>query len=151
MPGEPDPKSDQFKELLQELRVVLPGVQLLLAFLLTVPFDSRFELLSDLDVAMFGVAILAAVVAVVFLIAPTAQHRIAWWRGAPDYDRLLPLGSSEALVGMAGVAVSTVASVFVVIDFVYHEPLGAAAAAVVTALVAWLWLVEPLRMGGKST
>src|SRR5262249_45335549 len=136
MRGEPDPKSDQFKELLQELRVVLPGVQLLLAFLLTVPFDARFELLSDADRALFGVAIVSAVIAVVFLIAPTAQHRIAWYRGTPNYDRLLPLGSTEALLGMAGVAVSTVASVFVVIDFVYREPLGAAAAATITALVA---------------
>jgi hypothetical protein len=148
VPGEPDPRSDQFKELLQELRVVLPGVQLLLAFLLTVPFDARFELLSDADRALYGVAIVSAVVAVVFLIAPTAQHRIAWWRGAPDYDRLLPLGSTEALLGMAGVAVSTVASAYVVIDFVYHEPVGAAAGALIAALIAWLWLIEPLRIGG---
>jgi hypothetical protein len=139
-------QEQQFRDLLQELRVMLPGVQILLAFLLTVPFDARFEILSDVDRYVFGIAVLAGVVSVALLIAPTAQHRIAWWRGTPNYDRLLPVGSSEALAGLAATGVASVASGFVVFDLVFHQPLAAAAGAFIAASFVGLWLLLPLRM-----
>jgi hypothetical protein len=144
MSDDPEPARDQFKELLQELRVVLPGVQVLLGFLLTVPFDARFELLADLSKAMFGLAVAAGVVGVVLLIAPTTQHRRAWRSGSPDYGRLLPMATTEALLGMAAVAISMVAGTFVVFDLVYHAPLAGLVAGVLVAFIAWLWFLTPV-------
>jgi hypothetical protein len=141
-----DTPEQQFRDLLQELRIMLPGVQILLAFLLTVPFDQRFELLSELDKVTYAVAVVAGIVAVVLLIAPTAQHRIAWARGAPDYPQLLGLASKEALGGLGAVAASSVASGFVVFDLVFHEPVAAAVAAAAIALFVGFWLILPLRL-----
>jgi hypothetical protein len=147
--GTEDPEA-QFSQLLQELRVALPGVQVLLAFLLTVPFDQRFEQLGDIDTAAFTVAVAAAALAVVLLIAPSAQHRVAWRSGRTDYVRLLRLANAEALIGLVGVAVSLAASMYVVVDLIYRQPLAAVIGAALAALIAWLWLVVPLRVRRSS-
>jgi hypothetical protein len=136
---------EQFKELLQEIRVAIPGTQILLAFLLTVPFDQRFELLSDLDKAVFVIAILSATAAAILLIAPTAQHRLTWRTGVQDWQRLLETAGREILGGLVLLGVATVASVFVVIDLIYEIPFAALAAAAIALLTLWLWLIQPLR------
>src|ERR671918_1181467 len=68
----------ELMELLNELRVALPGIQVLFAFLFTVPFTTRFGDLTDFQRTVFFVAFLAAAAATVLLIAPTANHRLRW-------------------------------------------------------------------------
>ncbi len=68
-------------ELLNELRVILPGVQVLFAFLLMVPFTQRFPDLDDLETGVLFMTLLCTAVATALLIAPSAHHRILW-RGA---------------------------------------------------------------------
>ena len=65
-------------ELLNELRVILPGVQVLFAFLLTVPFTQRFPQLDDLETGVFFMTLLCTAVATALLIAPSAHHRMLW-------------------------------------------------------------------------
>jgi hypothetical protein len=65
-------------ELLNELRVILPGVQVLFAFLLMVPFTQRFPDLDDLETGVFFMTLLCTAVATALLIAPSAHHRILW-------------------------------------------------------------------------
>ena len=66
---------DRYYGLLQELRVVLPGVQVLVAFLLTVPFAQRFGELDDLDRGLYGAALLFTILSAIAFISPTALHR----------------------------------------------------------------------------
>src|SRR5215212_6203171 len=77
-------------ELLQELRVVIPGVQVLLAFLLIAPFQQRFAQLPGSMRNAFFASIACATLATAFLIAPSAHHRLRWRAGekeAPGADR----------------------------------------------------------------
>ena len=67
-------------ELLNELRVILPGVQVLIAFLLMVPFTQRFPDLDDLETGVFYMTLLCPAVATALLIAPSAHHRMLWRR-----------------------------------------------------------------------
>ncbi len=136
---------DQYKELLSELRVALPGVQVLLAVLLTVPFDPRFERLTPLDRVLFGGGILGAGLACVLLIAPTIHHRLTWRTGVRDMERLVVVANREVIAGVAAMAVSIALAVFVVVDLIAEMPVAGAVGAAVALLMAWLWAVEPLR------
>src|SRR6185436_4876591 len=90
-------------ELLNELRVALPGVQVLFAFLLAVTFSQRFEQTTDLQRDTFMVALLSTLAGSVFLIAPSAYHRIRFRDG--DKEALLRISNVFAIVGMFFLAV----------------------------------------------
>ena len=75
-------RARELVELLQELRVVLPGVQVLFAFLLTVPFAGRFGQLDGLQRSVFFATLMCTAAATALLIAPSAHHRVLWRRSA---------------------------------------------------------------------
>jgi hypothetical protein len=104
-------------ELLNELRVALPGVQVLFAFLLIMPFTDRFEQLADTDRAVYFAAFLATTVSSVLLITPTAFHRIRF-RDA-DKEWMLRMSNVLAIVGMAFLAVAMTCTVFLITDVLY--------------------------------
>ena len=81
---------ERYRELLEELRTILPGVQVLLAFLLTVPFASRFPELDRFAQLIFGLSLAGVTAAVVVLLAPAAFHRLGKRR-----DRRDPAGSGS--------------------------------------------------------
>src|SRR5262245_66691780 len=85
-------------ELLNELRVALAGVTVLFAFLLTLPFSSRFAQLNGLQQNTLIFAFFAAAAAVVTLVMPTAFHRIRWRHG--DKEALLRMSNRLAVIGM---------------------------------------------------
>jgi len=95
----------ELMELLQELRVVLPGVQVLLAFLLTAPFQQRFASLPGSLRNAFFASIVCATLATVLLIAPSAHHRLRWRAG--EKERLLRIGNQMALWGTVFLATLT--------------------------------------------
>src|SRR5688572_18998651 len=86
-------------ELMNELRVVLPGVQVLFAFLLTVPFSQRFAEIAGRQRGVFFAAFLATTAASVVLMAPSAYHRVRWRQH--DKAQLLKTSNRMALVGMS--------------------------------------------------
>jgi hypothetical protein len=135
-------------ELLSELRVILPGVQVLFAFLLMVPFTQRFPDLDDLETGVFFMTLLCTAVATALLIAPSAHHRILW-RGGVREQRL-EMGNILTIAGLIFLVPAMVGVVFVITDFIF----GLTAAAVVTGLLALffvvLWFVFPLRYRGKE-
>jgi hypothetical protein len=146
------PSEQQFSELLQELRVGLPGVQVLLAFLLVVPFNSGFSQLDDRDRAVYGIAVLAAAAASIFLIAPSAHHRFAWPLTPDGYKALLRIGAIEARIGLISLGIAVTASVFVVGDLVFGTPVALLAAAGLAILLVIFWIAVPLatRNAGRS-
>jgi Family of unknown function (DUF6328) len=133
-------------ELLNELRVALPGVQVLFAFLLTLPFTQRFERLSGVPEAMYVVALVAAAAGAAFLIAPSAHHRIRW--RDHDKERLLETANRQAIVGTGFLAVGIASSMYLVTSFLYGDGVGVPLAALVAGLLAWLWYGLPLMRGG---
>lgn len=141
----------QLAELLQELRVALPGVQVLLAFLLTVPFNARFEILGTEDRAVFFVGVLSAAIASVLMIAPSAHHRFAWPVDGDDLEQLLRIGTVEARAGLAALGVSIVASLFVVSDVVFGRPAALGVSIGLTVVVCALWLALPRLTRGHTT
>jgi hypothetical protein len=129
-------------ELLQELRVALPGIQVLFAFLLTVPFSQRFPQVTSPQKGAYFVAFLCAAAATAFFIAPTAYHRILWREH--DKEFLLRVANVLTLVGTVFLAVAVVSAVFVITDLLFR---GGTSIVVTTAaglLFAALWYVLPV-------
>jgi hypothetical protein len=132
----------ELKELTDELRVVLPGVQVLFAFLLTVPFTNRFQDVSDLQKDAYFASFLCATASSVFLIAPSVMHRIQWRRR--DKERLLRTANILALVGATFLALAITGVVFVITDLLFDETSAAAIAAATAGVVVALWYAVPL-------
>ncbi len=132
----------EMNELLQELRVILPGVQVLFAFLLTVAFTQRFTELASYQKDIYFTALLSTALSTVFFIAPTSQHRLLWRQHVRS--QRLRLANVLLIVGTVFLAIAVSCVVFVVADFIY----GSTTAAVATTLVAGaflvLWYLVPL-------
>jgi predicted membrane channel-forming protein YqfA (hemolysin III family) len=124
-------------ELLNELRVALPGVQVLFAFLLAVPFTQRWEQTTDLQRNVFFAAIMFATVATALLIAPSSYHRLRWREG--DKEQMLRTSNRLAIVGTAFLALSMTAVVFVVTDVVFDVAVATAVSIGTAVLFAWFW------------
>ncbi len=131
----------ELMELLNELRVALPGVQFLFAFLLIVPFQQTRDDLTDLQRTVYFVALLAAAVATLLLIAPAAQHRVLFRQH--DKEALLRRSNRSATLGLTVLAVAIVSAVLLVTDVVFDLTLAWFTAAVVAALLAWWWIAVP--------
>jgi len=131
-------------ELMQELRVAQTGVQLLTGFLLTLPFQSRFTDLSDLERATYLVTMASAVLSTAFLIAPVSLHRMLFRRHARRAT--VHVGHYLALIGMLLLAIAIVGVVLLIFSVVLDAPAGAVAAIVIGAVLLLLWLVLPLRV-----
>lgn len=130
-------------ELLNELRVALPGVQVLFAFLLAVPFQRGWPHLAHRDRDVFYAALLATAVSTALLIAPSSYHRLRWRDRDKEY--LLETSNRLTIAGLLCLAVAVNCVVFVISDFLY----GYAAAVPVTSALAVvfvaLWYGLPIR------
>src|SRR5690606_37898838 len=124
--------------LMQELRVILPGVQVLVGFLLTVPFAQRFPELDGVGTTLFGVALLSAMLSVVAFVAPTALHRVG---DRTARAHRLEVSIRLTRLGLALLALALVSSLVVVSRLVFSGPVTALLAVVAGAAMAALWLV----------
>jgi Family of unknown function (DUF6328) len=131
------------EQLLGELRVALPGVQVLFAFLLVVPFNQRFADITSFQRTVYFVTLLCATAACACLIAPTAHHRIEF--RAQDKERIVMGGNRLALVGLALLAIAMTGAITLVTDFLYSSTTTAIAAGGVALLFFVLWAVIPVR------
>jgi Family of unknown function (DUF6328) len=129
-------------ELLNELRVALPGVQVLFAFLLGVPFTQRFREVTDLQKNVYFLTFLCTAIATALLIAPSAYHRLEWRRG--DKEHLLRVSNRLAIAGTVFLALAISGSVFVVTDMLFEPTSAAAVAAATAAVFGWFWYGLPL-------
>ena len=132
----------ELMELLQELRVVLPGVQVLLAFLLTAPFQQRFASLPGSLRNAFFAAIVCATLATVLLIAPSAHHRLRWRAG--EKERILRIGNQMALWGTVFLAAAIVLALYVVTNVLFTSELALATAVAAVLVFAGIWNVLPM-------
>jgi cation transport ATPase len=117
-------------DLLQELRVALPGVQVLFAFLLTVPFTQRFTTLSAFEEKLYFGVLISVALATVLLVAPTAGHRILFRRQQKEY--LVTVANNLSLAGLSLLALSMCGAIALISHFLF----GTTAAIVSTVLMA---------------
>jgi Family of unknown function (DUF6328) len=124
-------------ELLNELRVVLPGVTVLLAFLLAVPFAKGWPKTTPFQRDVFVVAFLATAVSVALFAAPSAYHRLRFRQG--NKERIVRIGNRLTIAGIVASAVSLEAVVLLVMDYVLSLGAAIAAAAALFAIIGIFW------------
>jgi hypothetical protein len=138
----------ELMELLQGLRVVMPGVQVLLAFLLTAPFQQRFaQLPGSLRNAYFA-SIACATLATVLLIAPSTHHRLLF--RAREKEWLLRVGNQMALWGTVLLGASIVLALYVVTNVLFTTELALWTAVGAIVAFAGIWYVVPLTRRSSS-
>lgn len=139
----------ELDQLLQELRVALPGVQVLLAFLLTVAFSDRFGTVDrDGDLA-YIVAITLAAVASVLLIAPSVHHRLRFRDGTKE--EMIRTANVLALTGSAALGLAIGCTVYLVGDAAFPATPARWIGPAVVVLAALTWFVLPLRYRSDQT
>jgi glucose-6-phosphate-specific signal transduction histidine kinase len=129
-------------ELLNELRVALPGVQVLFAFLLAVPFANGFPKLNGTQRHVFFAAFIATALSTVLLIAPSSYHRLRWRQH--DKERMLVVSNVLTIAGLFFLAVAITCAVYVITDFLFHRTWAALFTALVGAAFLVLWYGLPL-------
>jgi len=128
-------------ELLQELRVAQTGVQILFAFLLTLPFAARFGDVDTFELVVYIVALLASTAAAGMIIAPVAYHRMLFRRGRKP--QLVRSAHRMASGGLAFLVVAIVGAVLLVLDFLVGRILAVFLSAVAAAWLVLFWGVLP--------
>lgn len=132
-----------WSNLLQEMRVVQTGVQLLTGFLLTLPFQQRFDDLSDAQVVIYLVTVTFAVTATTMLIAPVGLHRLLFRQHA--LPTLVATGQRLAIGGIVMLGCALVGVVLLIFSFTVNMPAGVLAAAVAMLMFFGFWILPALR------
>jgi hypothetical protein len=149
VPGDAESRQDrELIELLNELRVALPGIQVLFAFLLTVPFSQRFSVVTSVQKNVYFVAFLCAAGATAFLIAPTAYHRIQFRGG--DKEKMLRISNGLAIAGLVLLAGSIGCVVFFISDVLFNGPIVVLATVANALLFVVLWWALPLYRRART-
>jgi hypothetical protein len=130
-------------ELMQEVRVIQTGVQVLFAFLLTAPLSARFPDLSTALRVEYFVTVLCAGAAAVLLMAPTAHHRLLFRRG--DKEHVVQMANRYALAGLACVGVSMLGAIVFAGAILVPGPLAVVVPMAAAVAVVWCWWVVPMR------
>ena len=129
-------------ELLNEVRVALPGVQILFAFLLTLPFTSRFDAVRGVDRDVYSMALVASAVASILFISVAAEHRLRWRRG--EKADIVQVSNRAMIWGLGFLAIGMTGAIFVVLRAVLGDVEGTVIAAATLIAFGWFWFGLPL-------
>jgi amino acid transporter len=129
-------------ELLGELRVIMPGIQVLFAFLLVVPFNQRFTQLTEFERGVYFFTIVTTGLAMAFLIAPGAIHRLQF--RADDKKWIVFTGNRLAIVGFGILGVAVTSAFLLVTHFVYSDALAIVSTIIFGLVLFALWYAVPL-------
>jgi hypothetical protein len=135
-------------ELLQELRIVIPGVQILFAFLLTVPFSQGFTKLTTVQQYVFFATLLFTAAATALLIAPSAHHRLLFRQGVRE--QRLRMGNMLTILGLACLVPAMVGVVYVITDLIFDLTTALIVTVVMALSFLLLWFVLPLPYRGNN-
>ena len=132
----------QMIELLNELRIALPGVQILFAFLLTVPFTQRFRELTSFEVDVFYITLLATMLSTGCLIAPSAAHRLRFHQK----ERVWLIESANAMMiaGLGFLAIAIGAAFLLITDVLFSGARVWIYSSIVWLVILGLWFARPL-------
>ena len=135
-------------ELLNELRVALPGVQVLFAFLLAVPFANGWDRVTHFQRDVFFVAFLCTAAATVLLIAPSTYHRLVWREH--DKEHMLVTANRLTIAGSVFLAAAMASVVLLITDLLFSLPWALVATAVVAAGFVWFWYGLALKRRARA-
>jgi high-affinity Fe2+/Pb2+ permease len=130
-------------ELLQELRVALPGVQVLFAFLLTVPFQQGFSKITPFQEKVYFACLLLTAIAASLLISPTAYHRMTFRKQQKKH--MVFLANKFAIAGLGCIALAMTGVVILVTDLLFGVAATAIVGAATFVMFLLLWFALPLR------
>ncbi len=139
----------EVSELLEGLRVTLPGVQVLFAFLLTVPFTQAWGRTTEFQRTTYFVTLLLVLAASALLIAPSANHRLLFRQGEDEW--LLRTSNRNARAGQVMLGLALTGAVMLIADVLYSRTTAYVTAAVAIVVIAVLWFVIPLARRSRST
>ena len=138
----------QMAELLQELRVALPGVQILFAFLLTVPFSQGFSRVTNFQKDLFFATLMCTALSTACLIAPTATHRLRFHQRDRKY--VIEVAHKLTIAGLVLLAMAILLAVALITDFLFDGAARWIWPALVGVVIAVLWFIRPLLRTGSS-
>jgi hypothetical protein len=143
-PGETEKErlDRNFQELLQGLRVALPGVQVLFAFLLILPFQQGYVRVTDFQETVYFGTLLCTAIASACLIAPPVRHRLLFRRGVKDW--ILFNSNKVVTVGFVFLAVAIAGAILLISDFIYDSTAAVLATALIGAALVWFWFASSL-------
>jgi hypothetical protein len=136
-------------ELLQELRVALPGVQVLFAFLLAVPFQQNFTEITSFEKNVYFVTLLCTAISAALLISPSAYHRLTFH--LQQKRRLVFLANRLTIAGLGFLALAMTGAVTLITDVLFGGVATAVFALASASMFALLWGVLPLRQRFRLT
>ena len=134
--------SRELIELLNELRVALPGVQVLFAFLLAVPFAQGFTHTTDFQRALFFVVMALTAISLAFLVAPSAWHRLRFRQ--KDKERILRASNTMSIAGLGFLGLAMTGAIMLIADFIYSPTLTIVSGALALVVYGVLWYLLPL-------
>ncbi len=140
----------ELMELLNELRVALPGVQVLFAFLLVVPFNQRFADVTPFQEKVYFGTLLCTAAASACLIAPSVHHRIEFRR--QDKEHIVLMSNRLAVIGHLMLAIAMTGAILLITDVLFKTPTVIVVTAGSAALFVALWYLSPLvrRLRGEA-
>jgi hypothetical protein len=140
-------------ELLQELRVALPGVQVLFAFLLAVPFQQNFAEISAFEEKVYFATLLCTAISAALLISPSAYHRLTFH--LQQKRRLVFLANRLAIAGLAFLALAMTGAIMLITDVLFGGIATVVFSIAAAAMFVVLWGLLPLRrrlsLAGRET
>jgi hypothetical protein len=149
MNDEEDKRDRQMMELLNELRVALPGVQILFAFLLAVPFQQGFQRVTETQRNLYFATLMATCAATACLIAPSANHRVRFHKRDRAY--LIESANRFLIAGLVFLGIAIVLAVILIADFLYDGVIVWVAPLLVGIVLLAVWFARPLARGRKSS
>jgi Flp pilus assembly protein TadB len=130
-------------ELLNELRVALPGVQVLFAFLMVLPFQQRWTTVTDTEKTAYFIAFISTALASVLLIAPSPYHRIRF-RDEDKFD-LLRFGNRMLLAATVFLSIAITSAAFLITEFITRTLVAGIVAATAAIVIVIFWYVVPIQ------
>jgi hypothetical protein len=136
-------------ELLGELRVVLPGAQVLLAFLFTVPFATHFNQVSHEGRIVFFICLVLTSLATILLMAPSVYHRLRWEKGGKG--DVIRVGHVMFLIGTASLGLGILSAMCLVMEVLFGWIVAAATVGLIGLAIVTSWYAVPLMRGRETT
>jgi uncharacterized protein DUF6328 len=130
-------------ELLQELRVALPGVQVLFAFLLAVPFQKGFEEVTEFQKQVYFATLLLTAISATMLISPSAYHRITF--RYQQKRRLVYYANRFAIVGLVFLALAMTGAILLITDVLFSTAAACVTAGLALCVFSFFWFALPLQ------
>lgn len=136
-------------ELLQELRSLIPGAEVLFGFLLAIRFTGEFRELDDTERYIYYVTLLCTALALVLYLAPAVYHRVRFREG--DKEFMLRKANREALAGSVATALALSGALFLVTELVFSRAVAVVASLALFVVIAWRWWAIGLYRSFKNS